>query len=1002
MKRFFTFLMAVMALLAYATNVKAENVYLLTDQQVDGIVGSINIPSSHKMELVSGTTYRYTFKNVPSDNFHFRIGVQGWENQMDAHENDHALPVYTSSPTDAQKYECKNWTSSNFWSIKDCSSYESLSVYVDINPYGTKKYVWVEGTKSSVSQKTFTLLKNGEAVSSNTTGSFVMDLTSATAAAVVSFKIGDAAYGLTADNEISVAGEKNYTATEGATGTLTLKAGLIYTISITANGAVKVVAAKKQVFTSTAPAGYYLVGNFMSPANVGGDINPGGDNVGAINYKRLYFRFTQQNDNKYSFDIPACLTANMQILNIADNGDMTAYGPGTIYQINGTCPNTDLTVPEAGSTASLVPSATLDKGDNYWKLKTRNDGTYDDDGMYTVSFEVDEDGTPTNWSISHNSKKMVAYLLSTSYGASALPIYDNRKNINSLYGQNIKADIHFDGKNSYYVLGYSVYNMSDNSIYGLANKAYKESGSTDDIKINSKFGDNNYGTQNKLFFFGNGGYEFSTSNNHNKLIVNQKPFTLNISGTKTVEYNPNQGDNNLSKSTNACGMSAELKIPNEGTVDYPDVISLVGSAIPGTTNPDGSWNWASTAANMTFDATENCYYATIETTADCHKGYFRFVGDHSQAKNWYEDDIITEAHMAKCEHKNPTGHTCLVNDPNTVSYTFNGETEKTELENGIIWNREPGLYTVKLYIVTNPETKKTEFKYTITGEKNVKYPFTLLHDKFVRAYSSSKAMDVVSPDVKAYIAYKYVKPGDDEITKEYSCGKIYLRKIDYIPANMGVVLVGTTPGEGFSEGDVLNYSLRQRTEASATTPDEFVNIWTFKDKYAGEEWNNYLEPVVEPKALLGNIEKDKTTGKTTYRYFALSSFHKTKYYKENPNTTIPNYLGFFRLTPNSKSSANKSFLRLPASATVGNGEGAKYGYCDYNGQFISGETDDDSSEFAKVMLLFDDEMGGVTEVNKVEVTTKRNDNAYYTLQGFKVLRPTKGIYIHNGKKIVIK
>ena len=856
---------------------------------------------------------------------------------------------------------------------------------------------------SNVSQKTFTLLSNDADVSSNTTGSFVMDLTNETADAVVSFKIGDSAYGLDDNKEISVIGETNYTATEGATGKLTLKVGLIYTISITADGAVKVVATKMQVYTRTAaPAGYYLVGNFMSPANVGGDINPGGDDVDKINYDRLYFRFTQLSDNKYSFDIPACLTANMQILNVADNGDKTAYGPGKIYDINGTWPKTDLTVLVTGSTASLKPSAKLDKGENYWRLKTRNDGTYDDDGMYTVSFEVDESGTPTNWSITHNSLKMVAYLLSTSYGASALPIYDTRKNINSLYGQNIKANIHFDGKNSYYVLGYSVYNMSDDAIYSLANKAYKESGTTDDIKKNSKFGDNNYGTQNKLFFFGNGGYEFSTSNNHNKLIVNQKPFTLNISGTKTVEYNPNQGDNNLSKSTNACGMSAELKIPNEGTVDYPNVISLVGSAIPGTTNADGSWNWASTVANMTFDATENCYYATIETTVGCHDKYFRFVGDHSQAKNWYEDDINTEAHMARCEHQNPTGHTCLVDDPNTVSYTFNGKTEKTELENGIIWNREAGLYTVKLYIVTNPETKKTEFKYTITGEKNVKYPFTLLHNKFVRAYSSSKAMDVVSPDVKAYIAYNYVKPGDDEITQEYSCGKIYLRKIDYIPANMGVVLVGTTPGEGFSEGDVLNYSLRQRTEASATTPAEFVKIWTFKDKYAGQEWNNYLEPVVKPRALLGNIEKDKTTGKTTYRYFALSSFHKTKYYKENPETTIPNYLGFFRLTPNSRSSANKSFLRLPASATVGNGEGAKYGYCDYNGQFIGGTTDDDSSEFAKVMLLFDDEMGGVTEVNKIEVTTKRNDNAYYTLQGIKVLKPTKGIFIHNGKKIVIK
>ena len=996
--------MSVMALLAYATNVKAENVYLLTDQQVDGIVGSTNIPSNHQMELVSGTTYKYTFKNVPSDNFHFRIGVQGWGNQMDAHENNHAIPVYTSSPTVTPKYECNHWTSSNFWLINDCSSYESLSVYVDINPSG-KKYVWVEGTKSSVSQKTFTMLNNGETVSTNTTGSFVMDLTSATADdAVVSFKIGDSAYGLDDNKEISVTGETNYTATEGATGKLTLKAGLIYTISITADGAVKVVAAKMQVYTRiAAPAGYYLVGNFMSPANVGGDINPGGDDVDKINYDRLYFRFTQLSDNKYSFDIPACLTANMQILNVADNGAMTAYGPGKVYDINGTWPKTDLTVPVAGTDASLKPSATLDnnKGENYWRLNTRNDGTYDDDGMYTVSFEVDESGTPTNWSIKHNSLKMVSYLLSTAYGATAVPIYDTRTMINSLYTQNIKADIHFNGKNSYYVLGYSVYTMDDNVIYDLANKAYKESGTADNIHVNNKIG-NNYGTQNKLFFFGNGGYKFETANDHDKVYVNQKPFTLNISGTKQVEYNPNRGNNNLAKETNACGMSASFQIPNPDQVDYPDVISLVGSAIPGTTNPDGSWNWASTAANMTFDANENCYYATIETTVGCHDKYFRFVGDHSQAKNWYEDDINTEAHMARCEHNNPTGHTCLVDDPNTVSYTFNGETEKTELENGIIWNREAGLYTVKLYIVTNPETKNTEFKYTITGEKNVKYPFTLLHNKFVRAYSSSKAMDVVSPDVKAYIAYRYEKPGDDEITKEYSCGKIYLRKIDYIPANMGVVLVGTTPGEGFSEGDVLNYSLRQRTEASATTPADFVKIWTFKDKYAGQEWNNYLEPVVEPRALLGNIEKDETTGKTTYRYFALSSFHKTKYYKENPETTIPNYLGFFRLTPNSRSSANKSFLRLPASATVGNGEGAKYGYCDYNGQFIGGTTDDDSSEFAKVMLLFDDEMGGVTEVNKIEVTTKRNDNAYYTLQGFKVLRPTKGIYIHNGKKIVIK
>lgn len=33
---------------------------------------------------------------------------------------------------------------------------------------------------------------------------------------------------------------------------------------------------------------------------------------------------------------------------------------------------------------------------------------------------------------------------------------------------------------------------------------------------------------------------------------------------------------------------------------------------------------------------------------------------------------------------------------------------------------------------------------------------------------------------------------------------------------------------------------------------------------------------------------------------------------------------------------------------------------------------------------------------------KSADKAYYTLQGVKVIRPTKGINIHGGKKIVIK
>ena len=39
----------------------------------------------------------------------------------------------------------------------------------------------------------------------------------------------------------------------------------------------------------------------------------------------------------------------------------------------------------------------------------------------------------------------------------------------------------------------------------------------------------------------------------------------------------------------------------------------------------------------------------------------------------------------------------------------------------------------------------------------------------------------------------------------------------------------------------------------------------------------------------------------------------------------------------------------------------------------------------------------------VKVTIPANDSdAYYTLQGVKVSQPTKGVYIHNGKKVIVK
>ena len=433
-------------------------------------------------------------------------------------------------------------------------------------------------------------------------------------------------------------------------------------------------------------------------------------------------------------------------------------------------------------------------------------------------------------------------------------------------------------------------------------------------------------------------------------------------------------------------------INNTDTPDYPNTISLVGDAIPGTTNADGSWNWASTAAKMSYDANERCYKVTIETKDANYEGSFRFVGDHSQAYNWHEDTTTDESKMAKSDNKNTTGHTCEPSDPNFLCYTTTGTTTATEAENNINWNRKAGIHVVKLYIITDGETPV--YKYTIETTENIGIPFTYRAGKFIRTYSNKVAMNVVSKNVKVYEAYSYEQAQDE--TDIYSPGTLHLRQLNYIPANVGVVLIGTVPASNeLSDGDKLDFTLRKRTEdeVTANDPTQYVNVWT--KEYTGQSWNNFLTPTVEANNSLGNIEKKGET--VTYRYYGLGNYHSTKYYKENNEGD--DYIGFFRLTPNGRCGANKAYLRMPASADV---EGGAFGYISYNSQFI-GPKDENDASLAKMMIVFDDEeMGGVTEIKNVETVKPHHNNAYYTLQGIKVLHPTKGIYIHNGKKIVIK
>lgn len=935
MKKSTKCLFALLLMLGAMLEMKAADVYLLTAQTINGVVGKYEVPSNH--QLAPNTSYGdnvYSLKitSMPETGFWFRIGVSGGGNQMQPKVDGDQLTINeegTQYPT-SYSIESDCYGSSNAWKVSyTAGEYEYLTVNVDITEGSTRR-VWIEGKKISTGG-------SGEPV----------------------------------------------------------------------------------VWSATdVEPGYYLVGNFFSPYNKGGEYNPGGDGKTIDYTNHVYFKFEEQKDKSYAFSIPACLTAHAQILAVDEYDNKMVYGPGEVFNLHGAKDNASALplTNEAvgticGTTAAkkLLGSETLAENRNYWNLVTRNDGVTDDDGMYTFSFKLDKDGNPSDWQVKHDATTRVTYLIGNMEGATAQPLYDKRKSGGNEgeFSDNMEAPLYFDGSNSYWAIDYIVNDVSTTGISAQAITA------TPDIH-ETKSVHNNSGTHDKLFFLGNGGVDYnSTSEYRDKVWANQKPFTLDLQGIKRIQYNPNKGHNDLSTQDGSYGLSGSIQVIGGNAKDADFLIktmSMIGDAVEGTYDAvTREWKYTSTAGDMKYDANERCFSLTISTVGDKYKNsHFRFVANNDAHQNWGETDgnISSNKGFARPDYDaaDDGNHSCMADDPNDVQFRKTAREDEegfgstTPNQKDILWNRPEGIWTVRFYPELDKDGKDIS-RYTISETKVIKIPFTRCVGKFIRTYSNDVAMAPVDDNVKVYEAYKYEKT--ENAKDPQSQGTVYLRQLKYIPANMGVVLVGKQPAEGpFSDGDKLDFFLREAPADMLEEGDNYKAVWTKADDYVNDEWNNYLQPTVTANDNLGNADTD-ADGKILHRFFGLANFHSTKYYKENQ--TGDDYIGFFRLTPNGRSDANKAYLSIPANKTVDGGVGATFGFIDFNGQFLGNETDDPKNpSLAKMAIVFDDEDdgGSTTTVTEVKPNSTDGDASFYTLQGVKVSRPVKGVYIHNGKKFI--
>lgn len=187
----------------------------------------------------------------------------------------------------------------------------------------------------------------------------------------------------------------------------------------------------------------------------------------------------------------------------------------------------------------------------------------------------------------------------------------------------------------------------------------------------------------------------------------------------------------------------------------------------------------------------------------------------------------------------------------------------------------------------------------------------------------------------------YIVSGYDASAKTATLRELAL---DYIPARTGVILAT-------DNGSAVDF------ETYADDPEITLDAAT----------TNYL------KAQMADAE---------IAYSADSKYNYIFYFYALPNLSGVNTLGFYHPATGFMSGRNFSYLQIPENVTGGSTGAAKAA--------------------TSFRFIFEDSV-----TNGIETIADReagnNNDAYYTLEGIKTDRPAaKGIYIRNGKKIIIK
>lgn len=255
--------------------------------------------------------------------------------------------------------------------------------------------------------------------------------------------------------------------------------------------------------------------------------------------------------------------------------------------------------------------------------------------------------------------------------------------------------------------------------------------------------------------------------------------------------------------------------------------------------------------------------------------------------------------------------------------------------------------------------------------------------RFMRTWSAQKAWKIsnmvdifvvssISTDEKSGVVKMTLKNINEFVSKDERV----------IPANTGVILATTSdaashiPGAKFkSREDFTSYN------------NLVIPMEQYKDVVEYPKDKNSLEPILVSHVI-------PSSDADNYNYFF--GYYNAQIATGDKKYGANDYLLGFWISKGSKPYlSNCSYLPIPkkTAATM------KY----LGTSYVDFESVGSAKKVPGVIFDFDN-VGGTTGINEVvNQSTKLNDGKYYTLSGQQVEKPTAGgIYIHNGRKFVVK